>query len=409
MYKLLPGIHEHFESGEMIFIHSKTNQVIAIVNLTDKEASVWKSRSIEWNWEDLFNQCSDPSSILAFKKLWNTLKVNHLLLQKSVFDHAYYLEKGRRNPGSKWNGFSNDIIITKDKYNGWWLDNPHATCSIWSGSLNTLEGILQGNLNDGQKAFFLDQGFGHRDSSMMLADAFWIDSTRFLNRLGPYTNADAGEVPKLTFKSPIQSIRLPDSQITLPERKSIRGHQTSSQLTLAELSSLLFKVFSITEKSNSKWFGEVARFNGPSGGGAFETDAWIVANNVKGIDKGLYRYNGSKHELEKFEVNENILMKWIMRSQRAWGSDYGQPQCLLSLMSDLQKLPVKYARLSAQLAFLNAGVRLGEINDFCDSNKLSCCDLGGGILSDLGFEIGVDPLYYTSVADVALGGKIAGA
>lgn len=93
-------------------------------------------------------------------------------------------------------------------------------------------------------------------------------------------------------------IKLPEPSYTsnlsveeaLSKRRSIRAY-SGDNLTIEEVSQLLWAAQGIT----SPWGGRTA----PSAGALYPLELYLVAGDVEGIDKGVYRYIPEEHELEK--------------------------------------------------------------------------------------------------------------
>jgi SagB-type dehydrogenase family enzyme len=73
-------------------------------------------------------------------------------------------------------------------------------------------------------------------------------------------------------------------------RRSIRDY-SESPLSLKEISQILWAAQGITSEDGKR--------TSPSAGAIYPLELYIVAGNVKGLEKGVYHYNPSKHSITK--------------------------------------------------------------------------------------------------------------
>ena len=76
----------------------------------------------------------------------------------------------------------------------------------------------------------------------------------------------------------------------ISERRSIRDYKDEA-LTLEEVSQLLWSA----QGKTSNWGGRAI----PSAGATYPLVIYLVVGKVDGLDVGIYRYDGDKHELER--------------------------------------------------------------------------------------------------------------
>jgi len=77
---------------------------------------------------------------------------------------------------------------------------------------------------------------------------------------------------------------------TLLKRRSVRDY-TGEPLKLWEVSQLLWAAQGIT----AGWGGRTA----PSAGATYPLETYLVVGDMEGLEKGVYRYNPYRHELQK--------------------------------------------------------------------------------------------------------------
>ncbi len=168
------------------------------------------------------------------------------------------------------------------------------------------------------KLFFVDNmnnlaGFPNIVMDMQdeaFGDAFFRKSRYSRGKL-PMHHLDFGTKPDdfKTYDNPVQRVTLPrDFKFELDEFKRVLVERRSRRrfsrepISLQELSTLLKYTSGITADD----FDD-AGFNFrhvPSAGGLYPYEAYVVANNVDGLDKGLYHYNVPAHALDRLKVGD---------------------------------------------------------------------------------------------------------
>jgi SagB-type dehydrogenase family enzyme len=98
---------------------------------------------------------------------------------------------------------------------------------------------------------------------------------------------------------------LPSQEQTLPfleilkKRKSIRSY-SPEPLKISNLSFLLWASTGIQRTQRGHEFRTA-----PSAGALYPIETYLVANNVEGLEKGLYHYNIAAHTLEELKIGAN--------------------------------------------------------------------------------------------------------
>jgi SagB-type dehydrogenase family enzyme len=135
-------------------------------------------------------------------------------------------------------------------------------------------------------------------------DSFFRKSRYERGKL-PSHSLDFGAKPEdfKMYDSPLKRVVLPkdfkfeldDFKSMLIERRS-RRRFTKEPISLQELSTLLKYTSGI---SSDEFDESVFNFRHvPSAGGLYPYETYVIANNVDGIDKGLYHYNIIGHEID---------------------------------------------------------------------------------------------------------------
>lgn len=367
------------------------------------------ARTLDWPlW---YRESTTMEDALETKALRKYL-LEHELCLDEVAEHVWSCSKSflpAPAPCAQWAGFSRFVAILPDPDEGYWLEVPGATCSLWSPDVGVLAQLLAGPVTPDLAVFLTAHGFDGRalptslHTSSTLQDWLWWESTRFLDRLGPLSHVVAQKIPDLVVPTGSTQEHVAPTLARNP-RQSVREHEERRPVTRDELLTLLGKVFGHTEGRHSPWHGMVHRNYGASGGGAWEECGWLWVNAASGLSPGLYRFNGQERNLEMHPLDATRSAFWQQQAKKAWGRP-GAPQAVVAVVADFSKLPRKYYRLSQQLAHLNTGLRTAEVLALADELGLASCALGGGIMRDLALQLELSPLLLSPVCEIAIGGQ----
>lgn len=84
----------------------------------------------------------------------------------------------------------------------------------------------------------------------------------------------------------------------MSHRRSIR-HYAETPMTLEVLGQLLWSTHGITGRA-----GGIELKNAPSAGACYPIDAYVIVNNVTGLEQGLYRYLSGDHALAEIRLGD---------------------------------------------------------------------------------------------------------
>lgn len=109
----------------------------------------------------------------------------------------------------------------------------------------------------------------------------------------------------------------------LARRVTCRNFDPARPVSLATFAQLLQRTFGSRTRFK---VGEDLVFlkkNVPSGGGLHPIEAYLVVQNVEGLEPGLYHYRGDSHELEPLATTEVIDRDFVMQmvGQQHWFAD----------------------------------------------------------------------------------------
>lgn len=137
-----------------------------------------------------------------------------------------------------------------------------------------------------------DFHFGTRDLRYVGGDA----SKEFFQarrpRQPPFVRCPAGE-PRIL---PMPSLGSREFGAVLSSRRSVREYSDAA-LQLADVATLLGLTWGVQGVLQTQAFGPLFRKTSPSGGARHPIDAYLISQNVDGLDSGVYFYNPVDHSL----------------------------------------------------------------------------------------------------------------
>jgi SagB-type dehydrogenase family enzyme len=193
---------------------------------------------------------------------------------------------------------------------------------------------------------------------------------------------------------------------TIARRRSIRGY-TGDPMEMGYLASIVRSAAGVTASAEVKLMGggeaTLKLRAAPSGGGLYPIHLFLAALNVKGLERGIYRYVPVKDKL--WQTGESAAVDSLLHC-------FAVPESLLSISrADVLFLLVaqpwrtlrKYGSRGMRYIFLEAGSMAENIN-------LAAASLGFGtvecasVYDDEAHEaMNIDGLYETLVHTVVLG------
>jgi SagB-type dehydrogenase family enzyme len=102
----------------------------------------------------------------------------------------------------------------------------------------------------------------------------------------------------------------------------------------------------------------------PTGGNLGPIDLWVAANDVKGLERAVYRYNGARHRLE--------WARDLSADSPMWSSITEEPpKCLIVGTGDLARCSRKYQNFAYRLTHYDSGVALAYLHAVAASLEIS--------------------------------------
>ena len=202
-----------------------------------------------------------------------------------------------------------------------------------------------------------------------------------------YPNSRRIELPPPTY----EGMTLEEA---LKQRRSIRTFNNSN-LTLQEISQLLFSAQGITDETN-------LYRTAPSAGALYPIETYLIANRVDGLEKGIYHYNIGGHSLELLregDFSEEILEACLNQQSTK------EAAALFVFTAVFERTKSKYGERGMRYIYIEAGHISQNLLLEATSLNLAAVPIGG--FSDEGVNslIGVDGTSESAVYINAVGKK----
>ncbi|MEO0191275.1 MAG: SagB/ThcOx family dehydrogenase [candidate division WOR-3 bacterium] len=156
----------------------------------------------------------------------------------------------------------------------------------------------------------------------------------------PELTPTRGEIPL----PPLPELRMPLSD-TIKARRSIRSF-TGDQITLSELSALLFYTGGITGDKQG-----IPLRAAPSAGARHPTELLVVAYRVEGLEPGLYRYDWLHHKLWAQATGDLAKSLEIACLEQEF---VGDCSCVIVFTSKIQRTLDRYGERGFRYAVMDS-------------------------------------------------------
>jgi SagB-type dehydrogenase family enzyme len=184
-------------------------------------------------------------------------------------------------------------------------------------------------------------------------------------------------------------------------RRSVRRHDDAAPLTGEQLAEFLYRV-QHSDAIADNGGQQVGRRPYPGGGGIYELEIFPLVARSRGLDRGLYRYDATRHRLDRI-AGWGPAADRLLGYARAAGAMSQVPQTLLVVTARVQRLMWKYEGMSYAMILKDAGVLTHQMYLVATAMGLAPCALGTGDSASFARLSGLDPLVEPSVADFLLG------
>jgi SagB-type dehydrogenase family enzyme len=146
------------------------------------------------------------------------------------------------------------------------------------------------------------------------------------------------------------------------ERKSVRKYK-DEPITIEDLSYLLWSSTGLERKEKEYEFRTT-----PSAGATYPIETYIVVNNVKDLEPGVYHYNIKNHELEQLKLGDfkkDITRAAMNQSKCAYAG------VVFIWTAVINRTKYRYGQRAYRYIFMDAG-------HIAENLALSCVGLGLG-------------------------------
>ena len=156
----------------------------------------------------------------------------------------------------------------------------------------------------------------------------------------------------------------------LKNRRSTREFNTGKELTLNQLSTLLY--FSAGVKSNNANPNLVRRFY-PSGGARYPLEIYLGIKKVDEIDSGIYHYNVKEHLLENIGGSE-YLNELLSTLYYPWSRNAA---IIFIITAAWDRNFIKYKDRGYRIVLMEAGHLAQNLALTAAALNIGCCNLVG--------------------------------
>ncbi len=177
------------------------------------------------------------------------------------------------------------------------------------------QGIVRGYINVNCRVILLDNNLYERE--VMKNPIYFLLITLMCGYCLSFSqdaNSQKSEIVKLPQPKYDSDISV---EKALLNRRSIRSY-SQTPMTIEQISQLLWSAYGITKIDSSQEYYRGGFRTAPSAGALYPLEIYIVAGNVSGLQKGIYKYNSVKHHLEMVVSSDkrDELSKAIVKGYR---------------------------------------------------------------------------------------------
>jgi len=203
-----------------------------------------------------------------------------------------------------------------------------------------------------------------------------------------YPRAEQIELPAFDLDRPMSLDK------TLRQRKSIRDYQ-AGPISKGQLAYLLWASTGIQRVEGGYEFRTA-----PSAGALYPIETYVVANNVKSLEAGVYHYAIRSHQLE-------ILEQRDLRRQIA-AAALGQTMCGIAAAvfiwtAVFERCKWKYGQRAYRYIYLDAGHIAENLALAAVSLNLGTCEIGALYDDHVNAIIGIDGSEESTICMAAVG------
>jgi SagB-type dehydrogenase family enzyme len=217
--------------------------------------------------------------------------------------------------------------------------------------------------------------------------------------------------PATAYDLPVPDLgRISAAEPSLTEvitrRHSIRHYDDANPISVGQLAEFLYRVQHTSGLRDTEDGQGVGQRPYPAGGQLCELEIYPLVWQCAGLEAGLYRYDSIAHRLIRLAPLHHAAQRMLKHASDT-AAMAAPPQVLLVITARVQRVLWKYEGMGYELALKNSGVLTGLMYLVATAMGLAPCALGSGDSASFALLSGLDPLVEPSIADFALGSKVA--
>lgn len=207
------------------------------------------------------------------------------------------------------------------------------------------------------------------------------------------------------YDNPLKTVSLPDPDLTggkplfevINKRRSLRDY-TLDPMSLLELSQLCWATQGVSADINGYHLRTA-----PSAGALYPVDTYLVVNNVKDLERGVYHYNVLGHSLD-------FIKKGDFRSEvsrAGLNQDFlGEAGVVFIWTAVVQRTKWKYGERGYRYIYKDSAHICANLYLAATSLGLGCCAIGACYDDEVDELLGIDgedeiTVYLASVGKIA--------
>ncbi|WP_405590651.1 SagB family peptide dehydrogenase [Streptomyces sp. NBC_01190] len=187
----------------------------------------------------------------------------------------------------------------------------------------------------------------------------------------------------------------------IESRRSIREHDDERPIDVPRLGEFLYRTARV-RRIRELGGTEVVDRPYPSGGSLHELEVYLVAGDVVGLERGLYRYDGVEHALDRLAPYEQHVAELSARAASLVNMA-GLPQVVIVLSARFGRTMWKYESMAYALVLKNTGVLQASMYMVATAMRLAPCAIAGPDAGVFARATGLDPATEASVGGFVLG------
>lgn len=183
-------------------------------------------------------------------------------------------------------------------------------------------------------------------------------------------------------------------------RRSCRDYKNQEEITLYELSKILYYSYGITGWLENKKSEDLPLRAVPSGGALYPIEIYLIVNNVEGIEKGIYSYNPFEHSICRIKDLDSTQS---LESFTGYSEMVVNSSVIFVLSAFFTRNQWKYKERGYRVMHIDCGHMAQNIHLMSTACDLGSCCIMGFVDNALNNIIGLDGVEESSLYMVTVG------